>query len=412
MKTPIYPFKPATLVIPAPSSKNQSWLIKFYVWHVGKQKLEMQRDYECNYIKDIEQRKKWCKQRIKEINVLLSTGVYIDDSSEGFQATTPVQNSLPQNPIQQPTYNHIEHGMSVPTIIEGIDLTLKEKRGLKHFRDYNQKLNKFKDWIYEFGLQGHSLTSFSHKYIKQFIESLKQDGLQTRTINNYINTIGLVFNTYNEQEDNENTVKNPIEKIKKDKNPKGKNIAFVQEQQKKILEFIAQSNFPHYELISITMFYTLARTKELSYLQPWMIGAKQHDQIHFPAEICKNGIEKNVTITDELEEIFTKYRIRELPKNWYVFGKGLKPGSEHYNEKFIGTRYRENVLDKLDFSMDYTLYSWKHTGVCMYYLNGVSVALLMMQAGWEDPHTFKKYLKSLGLFDNTEIKAKSPKLPM
>jgi len=412
LKSPIYPYRPATLVIPDSSSKNQSWLIKFYVWHIGLQKLVMQRDYECNYIKDLDLRKKWCKQRVKEINVLLGTGVYIDDTSENIQTTS---NHLKQeeNNHSNLEYNDLSEGDDgLPTIINAIDYTLKEKKALKHFRDYDQKLNKLKDWIFERGLQGHKLNQFSHKYIRQFKVTLEEEGLGVRTINNYLNTIGLVFNTFNQKEDSESIIHNPIEKIKKDKNPKGKNIAYVIEQQKTILEYISTSNFPHYELLSKTMFYTLARTKELSYLQPWMIGAKRRDQIHFPAEICKNGIEKNVTITDELEEQFSKYKIRELPKDWFVFSKGLMPGPKHYNEKFIGSRYRENILDRLNFPKEYTLYSWKHTGVCMYYLMGVSVALLMMQAGWEDPHTFKQYLKSLGLFDNSEIKTKSPKLPM
>lgn len=416
VKKPLYPYRPARLVIPDPNSKNQSWLIKFYIWHEGLQRLVMKRDYDCNNVKDLEERKKWCKERIKEINLILSTGAYISatESNEntllGTPKSTTVSAPIVQAPLSQ--QNLFLENNEAPNILEAIDQTLTEKRHLKHFRDYNQKLLKFKQWLIDNNLSNHNLSGFSHKYIKQFALLLKEQGLGTRTINNYLNTIGLIFNTFNNDSSSDSWVRNPLEKIKKEKNPKGKNIAYLPFQQKEILDYIAQSSMPHYELISVTMFYTLARTAELSYLQPWMIGAKQPDQIYFPAEICKNKIEKHVTIPDELEAIFTKYKVRQLPKNWFVFSNGLQPGPNHYNEKYIGNRYRENILDKIGYAKDYTLYSWKHTGVCMYFMCGVPVAQLMMQAGWEDPHTFKQYLKSLGLFDNSELKAKSPKLPL
>ncbi len=56
------------------------------------------RNWKCNEIMSaitfrIEERKQWCKQRIKDINVLLGTGVYIDGGSEKLQSitTVPVQ---------------------------------------------------------------------------------------------------------------------------------------------------------------------------------------------------------------------------------------------------------------------------------------------------------------------------------
>jgi integrase len=82
-----------------------------------------------------------------------------------------------------------------------------------------------------------------------------------------------------------------------------------------------------------------------------------------------------------------------------------------YKSKYAGNRFRENVLEPLSFSKDYTFYSWKHTGVCMWYKAGNSIADIQQQAGWTDPQTFKVYLKSLGLFNNNGLKEKSPKLP-
>jgi hypothetical protein len=46
----------------------------------------------------------------------------------------------------------------------------------------------------------------------------------------------------------------------------------------------------------------------------------------------------------------------------------------------------------------------------MYLLNGATTGSLMLQGGWEDPASFKAYLKSLGLLDNKEIFNTAPNL--
>ena len=105
---------------------------------------------------------------------------------------------------------------------------------------------------------------------------------------------------------------------------------------------------------------------------------------------------------------------QHIPKNadpdWYLFSKGFQPGPEHYNSKYFGERYRENVLDMLKYHKDFTLYSWKHTGVVMAVEAGVPHADIINQGGWNDPHSYFTYLKGLGLMVNDGVKTKWPDL--
>jgi hypothetical protein len=386
-----HPYTPAHLVIPAPESKDQRWFLKFWVWDAQQGKKVKKTDYSCNTIADLVERRKKATQDIKEINRLLRAGYIIDVKKSELKASI----------------YKIE-----PTIEEAIKKTLEVKKSLKHFRDYNQKLSKFLEWLSLKGYAQISINKFSSVYVRHFIDALKEEKLSVRTINNYINVIGLVFSTAKKYHEGI-AISNPIDHLQKQKNPKGKNIAFTQDEQEQLLSYMEE----HHKgmlLFCITMFYTLARTDELSKLQFNMIGRFDKNKIYMPASIVKNGhnsgIDKHIVIPPQLAEWFDRYNLDKYPKDWFVFGKRFEPSPEPYPSKYLGEKFRTHVLNKFDFGKEYTLYSWKATGTSMYLLNGATTGSLMLQGGWEDPASFKAYLKSLGLLDNKEIFNTAPNL--
>ena len=385
-----YPYTPAHLVIPDKESKDQRWFIKFYVWDVAQNKKVKKTDYSCNKIANLIERKKQALVNVQEINQLLRTG-YVIGKKE-----TPAEKLLPQN----------------LTIEQAILNTLSEKKQLKHYRDYHQKLHKFLNWLKGEALHQEPAQNFKSSYIRKFCQQLSAQGKGVRTINNYISTIGLVFNTTKKQ--NEGLViENPVLFIDKKKNPKGKNVAFTQKEQSQLMAYMEENN-RWMMLYCITMFYTLARTDELAKLQFWMIGHFDPNKIYMPAGIVKNGhnsgIDKHIVMPLQLQEWFAKFDFNKYPPNWYVFGNRFEPSAKPYPSKYVGQRFRTNVLDKFGFGKEYTLYSWKATGTSMYLLNGATQGSLMLQGGWEDPNSFKAYLKSLGLLDNKEIFKTAPEL--
>ncbi len=98
---------------------------------------------------------------------------------------------------------------------------------------------------------------------------------------------------------------------------------------------------------------------------------------------------------------------RELKKseifktdNEYVFQSknGIKPVSKNV----MGYRYRQ-LVKKLKLSKEYTLYSWKHSGVVSAYNAGVDIKTLQKQCRHQSLEQTDIYLKSLGLDENKAI---------
>jgi len=77
----------------------------------------------------------------------------------------------------------------------------------------------------------------------------------------------------------------------------------------------------------------------------------------------------------------------------------------------MSMRHRD-ILISLGLDADHTLYSWKHTGVVQAYKNGVNIKSLQLQCRHYSIAQTDEYLKTLGIFENKEIKFGMPNLPL
>ncbi|MCK6611528.1 MAG: tyrosine-type recombinase/integrase [Bacteroidia bacterium] len=383
-------YKKARLVIPDAGAKNQRWYIVFWVWDINQGKLIRRYDTTMNSIQDLRERKLYSSNLVREINSLLAKNYVAGEDPQAKQGTEVL--------------------LSMNELIAEV---LKAKKNLKHFRDYEQKLGVLSKWLASNGLKEMQVTAFSSHLVRKFISDIASEkNIGIRTQNNYLATLSMLFN-YAKDHHEYLDIKNPVESIDKKRNPLGKNLAFSQDEQTMLMEFMMEK-YPWLALFCTTMFYTLARTNELAQLRISMVGKFDKGKIFFPADIVKNGhvsgISKNVTMPKQLQEWFDLYEIKSYPPDYFLFGKEFKPSKTPYNSRYMGARFRELVLDKFNFSTDYTLYSWKATGTSMYLLNGVSPGALMLQGGWKDPNSFRAYIKSIGALDNPEIIDRAPQL--
>lgn len=67
----------------------------------------------------------------------------------------------------------------------------------------------------------------------------------------------------------------------------------------------------------------------------------------------------------------------------------------------LGDRIR--IVEKLKMKKNFTLYSWKHTGVVNAYHAGIDIKSIQMQCRHHSIQQTDTYLKSLGFTDNEEI---------
>lgn len=376
LSSPI-PYKPGRLVIPAPDAIDQRWCIKYYVFDAQQGKVVRKRDFKCNEIKDLTKRKAWCNRFIKELNKKLEEGFHIDAKK------------LEQQQLQKRIKNK-----EFISIADACALALKSKKNLrpKTLKNYNDYLN---GWFKSINPKLH-ITTVTEKSIKPFLIEL-EDRVSQRTFNNYVQHISTIFNFIVKEGILE---ENPWTKVEARKTLIGKNIAYSKTDQKRLMEFM-EHNYPEMKLYCSVIYYTLARPNEISHIQIKHLEMYRPKHLFIPGEISKNGRDRHVTLPPAIYEQLEP--LLKLNKEWFLFGKGLKPGPEFLNPRYVSDSYRNRVLKKLEFGSDHTLYSWKHTGVVNNYLAGLSPASLRMQIGHADTGSFEKYLKSLGLFENKEV---------
>ena len=100
--------------------------------------------------------------------------------------------------------------------------------------------------------------------------------------------------------------------------------------------------------------------------------------------------------------VIIEMKLFDYPQHYHIFGRQREPGDTMIGENGMIKRLRP-ILTKLGFSSDYTLYSFKHTGVIRAYQSGVGIKGIQLQCGHANPETTDIYLKSLGLGDNKEF---------
>jgi Phage integrase family. len=128
-------------------------------------------------------------------------------------------------------------------------------------------------------------------------------------------------------------------------------------------------------------------------------------KIFIPKHISKNGKDGFVSIP---ERFYNDLRNLKFIDNEgeYVFHSQdkLKPISKN----MMGERYRK-LIKGLKLGNDYTLYSWKHSGVVTAYKAGIDIKTIQSQCRHQSLEQTDIYLKSLGLSVNLAIN-KMPKL--
>jgi integrase len=85
------------------------------------------------------------------------------------------------------------------------------------------------------------------------------------------------------------------------------------------------------------------------------------------------------------------------------------PGPKYLPVNYFSNKHRE-ILRRLNFSTDFALYSWKHTGAKAMATKTGNVKELQMQLRHHDLNTTDIYLKSLGIMEFSGIKTNFPAL--
>ena len=104
-----------------------------------------------------------------------------------------------------------------------------------------------------------------------------------------------------------------------------------------------------------------------------------------------------------------KHDVRKYPGHFYLFSSQKKPSIKGISKTWMNVHYSK-LVEPLNLGKEFTLYSWKHTGVVNAYKNGVDIKALQLQCRHHSVSQTDTYLKSLGFMDNDEFMKGIPEI--
>jgi integrase len=382
-------YRPARLIIPDIGSKDQRWHIIFYAYDAQLGKVVRKRFYDLPDGNTPDHRKFLAQQICQGITQKLAQGTIID-------RTYQIPAGQPNLPLEIITR-------------QKTSIVLQKVINQKHFKEqrtmdnYQSLVLVFTRYLKETN-RDVPVDEFDTQAVMDYMQYIHLAGKSPRTSNNHLLTMRTLWA---EAIKSKLATTNPWKEIPRLRTPIGKNLAYLPDQQKQILEFAAK--YPTMLFLIKFMYYTLARTNEIAQLKIKNIGLYAPNKIFLPGSISKNDYDRHIIIPPALELEFTKIGLRQMDPEWYIFGNyKFNPGLFRMGTPRFGDKYRTWVIAKLGYSTEYTLYSWKHTGVIAAHKAGVSDDDIMKQTGHKDYGSFHKYLKSLGLYDNQDFADRIP----
>lgn len=389
-----YPYKIARVIIPKPGAADSRIYIECYVWDMLKSKMVRKRYYRHTNVADRKKQLILLNKSCAELNQMLADGGVLNGKGGSLYGnnTTAYKNQT--------------------TLIQGLNLALDNKSSLrpKTYRNYKLYGNDFIKWLKAKGYENIKATDLNKMVVDKFRKFLTDNNYANRTINNYLDHVQTLFEYLVSIE---LATENPFKKVDRLPVGMGRNIAFTKIQQKELVKFM-EENCPEMLTLCKFMYYTMARPNEIANMRVKWVGMKATDKIYLPEEISKSTIERNITITGELQKVLDGMKLDSARPDWYLFSSGLRPGALHVPANRLADMFTQRVLKKIlledgktrKYDKEYTLYSWKHTSVVNNYRAGMSRAALKQQLGYRYDYSLEAYLKSLALIDEPDLKNK------
>ena len=374
------PFKAATLNDRG-GDLAQRWYIQFWVWSDIERKTVRKWDYAINKENGKDEtdtlriRRAYAKARIKSINDLLQDGYHISDKVEEKSIDMTVRTAM-------------EYALKISGLKGG------------SYNSYSSCMNIFLEWARVNSFDTINLDKFKRKDAYQYIDWRVSNGIKGTTVNNDVSYIKRLWSILKKRE---LIQVNPFSELEKQKEERSlRNMAYTDADIELLKSDISVADPELWSFIQI-IYNTFARPNEIRQLKVSDIRLSER-LIYIDASISKNNKSEFVTIPDSLLDTIIDLISVKSSGDW------LFPGTKNCVSKNRMNDRHSKFLTKHKFSEDHTLYSWKHTGVVRAYKAGVDLKRIQLQCRHGSIQQTDTYLKSMGLYENLEIKLKMPSL--
>ena len=382
------PYTPARLVN-GTKPVSSRWYVVFHVWDAQKEMLVRKRDYSVNKLKTKGERLTYAKQVINELNAALADGKHVNIREKKKQEAQTAVIS--------------DKDFTVEAAFAYILPIIKQSKRPETYNSYNSVSGLFTRFSELVGWDQWKIRTLDRSDIIAWLDHLQvTDKIANTTRNNYKSFISGIFTMMVER----GILKlNPALGIKELAEDDGGNIAYTPEQIE-VLKKAIQANEPRLWLFISFMLYGFIRPAEIGRIQVKMINLDEN-VIFLPGSITKNRKPRHVKISAAWKKYFLDLNLPRHSGNEYVFGYNLETGVRKIQKNYPN-KVHHDIARPLGFGPEYTLYSWKHTGVVIHYKAGIDVKTLQAQIGHQSLHETDIYLKSLNLYKNSEFEDKSP----
>lgn len=376
-----YPYIAAKLFKP----KRSKWYVQYYVYDLGIGELVKKRFYKISGATDLEKEKN-AQRHIIEVNRLLKNG-YVLKADYGDEDG------------QKKNY---ERRMSNRRAFERAMKLKMEAVGPRSQQNYRNYYSIFSSWLESSGRGGRPIKMFSQNDLVEFrtyLYEVRENSNRTR--NNYIEHVKALLNVMVEAGI---IYKNPGAGMKKLRVKSSQNIPFLPEQKDRLENYLKKANLRLYYFTRF-IYHGFMRPVEICRLRINHIDIDRGIILVRSSE-AKNAKQMPVVITKPLAEDIKGLKLKGLPGNYYLFGKGLEPHAESIYRNRVSEMHRK-ALQATDLANgELTLYSWKHTGNVNAYLAGVDIKSIQSQNRHHSLEMTEIYLRSLGLRVAKDLKEK------
>lgn len=378
-----YPHKRARLVH-HDYDLSKRWYVIFYAWDVSKERLVRRRLFDpINSHKTVAKRIAEADNIIREVNRALSENKVLGKDN---------LDSKRKNVLKL-------------TLNEAIDYVRAQKELVGHRKNYIESFDRLKSninkWLEHEGRQDFPLRKFSNDDAYSFFDFLTATRkVANKTHNNYRTDLATVFN-FLMKRNARLFDENPAMIIDKLPVVAHKHAALSTAQMELVKAECQLGNLRSLLLLIQMIYYSFGRPREVLRLKIENIDMIAN-RILFPAEISKTKTDEYVGIVPSLRKILLSMNLNQYPREFYLFGANQMPGPKPMDYRFFYTKNRI-VFQRLGFdkaSVNYSVYSYKHSGVIALYMATKDIKLCQAQCRHKSLEQTNNYLRDLGLLSD------------
>ena len=344
---------------------SKRWSVAFYIWDEAAGKLVRKRDYSMNHLVDLDKRRAFCKQLMKQINTRLVSGYVLNPKVEPKQKPVTVAEAF--------------------ATVYAVKQSTNRKGSVKEWKILE---NVFLPWLQGRQLLDIPVAELTASDLAPFFDYLATERkVSNTTYNNYITRISIFFNALVTREIIE---RSPMKGFRRLQQTEKSNVPYDAEEIQTV-KAILQDKKPFVWLAIQFIYYCFVRPNELIQLKVRHIHGRT---LYIPAEVSKTRRDRHVPIHPALMEELLKHEVHRRGQHAYIISP-TKNGSEPCAEKTLYNTFKYHCRHHIKPGQD--LYSFKHSGVISAYTATKDIKAIQQYCGHVNIAETDIYLRRLGL---------------